>query len=206
MNLFFHPTAITRIVCACLLASLCVINPQSAIRNPPSNIPPSAIRHPQSNIHPSLFTHKFHVTNAQLEYNAAAQSAEIVIRVFADDFQTAISKHAGQDTKLDRPEHWKDKTRAALILSYINASFALKNKAGRPVKLSWIGMEGQADMFWLYVEGKIPGGLAGAQLRNRLHCELFDDQVNVVTAKFQGKQVGMMFEPKDEFREIVIKN
>ncbi|MFN7944440.1 MAG: DUF6702 family protein [Blastocatellia bacterium] len=146
--------------------------------------------------------HKFHVSNSQVEYNQSAQSAEIIVRVFADDFQNAISRHAGREVRLDRPEDWKDKTKTALIVAYLNDNFVLKTRAGRPVKLTWVGMEGMADMFWIYVEGRMPGGLAGAQLKNRIHCELFDDQVNVVTAKFQGRQVGLMFEPKDEFKPI----
>ncbi|HZS09672.1 MAG TPA: DUF6702 family protein [Blastocatellia bacterium] len=150
--------------------------------------------------------HKFHVTNSQIEYNQTEQSAEIIVRVFADDFQSAISRHSGREVKLDRSADWKDKAKAALILSYLNENFVLKNKAGRQVKLSWVGMEGVADMFWIYVEGKMTGGMAGAQLKNRLHCELFDDQVNVVNTKFEGKQVGLMFEPKDGFKSITEKS
>jgi hypothetical protein len=150
----------------------------------------------------TLYFHRFHVSNSQIAYNRTAQSVEIIVRVFADDFQNAISKHAGREVRLDRPEDWKDKVKTALIVSYLNDNFVLKTKAGRPVKLMWVGMEGMADMFWIYVEGRMPGGLAGAQLRNHLHCELFDDQVNVVTVKFSGKQVGLMFESKDGFKSI----
>lgn len=154
----------------------------------------SAIRHPNF--------HKFHVSNSQLEYKPSAQSVEIIVRVFADDFQAAISRHAGREVRLERPEDWQDKAKTALIVAYLNDNFVLKTKAGRPVRLTWVGMEGMADMFWIYVAGRMPGGLVGAQLKNRMHCELFADQVNVVTAKFQGKQVGLMFEPKDEFKII----
>jgi hypothetical protein len=159
----------------------------------PGNLP-SAIR--------KLHFHKFHVSNSQIEYNQTAQSVEVVIRVFADDFQHAISRRSGREIRFDRPEDWKDKAKTELILAYLNENFVVKNKTGRPVKLSWVGMEGMADMFWIYLEGKMPGGLVGAQIRNRVHCELFDDQVNVLTAKFQGRQIGLMFEPKDDFKLI----
>ena len=92
------------------------------------------------------------------------------------------------------------------MLAYLNENFVVKSKSGGQVKLTWVGMEGVAEMFWIYVEGKMPGGIAGAQLKNRLHCELFDDQVNVLNTKFQGKQVGKMFEPKDEFKSITEKS
>jgi hypothetical protein len=46
----------------------------------------------------------------------------------------------------------------------------------------------------------MPGGLEGAQIRNKIFCELFDDQVNIVNAKHQGKRIGLMFESKDDFK------
>ena len=87
-----------------------------------------------------------------------------------------------------------------LVMAYLRSNFELKNKAGRPVALSWNGIEGQPDMFWIFVKGRAPGGLEGAQLRNKIFCELFDDQVNIVNAKHQGKQIGLMFEAKDDFK------
>lgn len=149
--------------------------------------------------------HKFHVSNSQIEFNPATQSAEIIIRVFADDFQAALSQFADREVKTDRPEDWKDRTKTALIMNWLNRNFVVKDKTGRAIRLSWVGMEGMADMFWIYVEGKMPGGLVGAQVKNHIICDLHQDQVNVVTAKFQGKQIGMMFEAKDEFKLITDK-
>jgi hypothetical protein len=63
-------------------------------------------------------------------------------------------------------------------------------------------MELQADMIWVYVEGKLPGGLGGAQLRNRLMQELFEDQVNIVNFKYDGKQTGTMFNGQDGFKVV----
>lgn len=157
-------------------------NPQSAIRNP--------------------HFHKFHATIAQLEYNAKEQSVEAVIRFFADDFETAISQHAKREIKFNTPQALKDKANSDAVFSYVRERFELKGKNGSPVKLTWVGMEVQADMVWVYFEGKLPGGLSGAQLRNRLMQELFDDQVNIVNFKFDGKQTGTMFNLQDGFKVV----
>ncbi len=146
--------------------------------------------------------HKFHVSVTQIEYNLKAQSAEITIRVFADDLETALSQHAKRRVKLDPATANKDKQVGETVLAYLRGSFALKGKTGRPVKLNWVGMEWQADMFWLYVEGKLPNGLEGAQLRNKVFQELFEDQVNIVNSKIDGKQIGLMFDTKDDFKLI----
>lgn len=157
-------------------------NPQSAIRNP--------------------YFHKFHVSVTQIEYNPKGQSAEITIRVFADDLENALSQYSKRSVKLDPATANKDKQVGETVLAYLRGAFELKGKTGRPVKLNWVGMEWQADMFWLYVEGKLPNGLEGAQLRNKVLQELFEDQVNIVNSKIDGKQIGLMFDAKDDFKLI----
>ena len=137
-----------------------------------------------------------------LEHKPKAQSAEIVIRVFADDLETALSQHAKRRVKIDPATANKDKQLGQTVIAYLRDNFQLKTKAGRPVTLSWVGLEWQTDMFWLYVEGKLPSGLEGTQLRNKVFNELFEDQVNIVNSKIDGKQIGLMFDPKDEFKLI----
>ena len=146
--------------------------------------------------------HKFHATITQLEYNAKEQSVEAVIRFFADDFETAISQHAKREIKFNTPQALKDKANSEAVFGYVRERFELKGKNGNTVKLAWVGMEIQADMVWVYFEGKLPGGLSGAQLRNRLMQERFDDQVNIVNFKFDGKQTGMMFNVHEGFKVV----
>ena len=144
--------------------------------------------------------HRVHVSVTNLEFNQPRQTVEIVIRVFMDDLENALSLRAKRAVKIDPATAGKDRQVVELVMTYLRSSFELKNKAGRTVALSWNGIEGQPDMFWIFVKGRTPGGLEGAQLRNKIFCELFDDQVNIVNAKHQGKQVGLMFESKDDFK------
>ncbi len=154
---------------------------------------------------PPASAHKVHVSVAQIEFDQPKQKVGIVIRVFTDDLENALSQHAKRTVKIDPEKAGRDRRLGALILAYLRDNFELKNGAGRQVKLNWVGIEAQVDMFWLYVEGRMAGGLEGAQVRNRIFCELFDDQVNIVNAKVQGKQFGLMFESKDGFKAITPK-
>lgn len=147
-------------------------------------------------------SHKIHVSVAHLEFDQAKQTVEIVIRVFTDDLENALSRRAKRQVKLDPATAGKDRQVSELVMAYLRGAFELKNKAGRPVILAWSGIEGQMDMFWIYLKGRMPGGLEGAQMRNKIFCELFDDQVNIVNAKHKGKQIGLMFEPKDDFKPL----
>jgi len=165
------------------------------------NIPHSAFPTPHSPL-PTPCPHKVHISVTNLEFNQPKQTVEIVIRVFTDDLENALSRSGSRTVKIDPASAGKNRRVGDLVMAYLRSNFELKNKAGRPVTLSWNGIEGQIDMFWLYVKGRMPGGLEGAQMRNKIFCELFDDQVNIVNAKQQGKQIGLMFESKDDFKAI----
>jgi hypothetical protein len=169
------------------------------------NVPHSLFPTPHSPL-PTPHPHKIHVSVTNLEFNQPKQMVEIVIRVFTDDMENALSLRAKRVVKIDPATADKDRQIIELVMAYLRSSVELKNNAGRPVALSWDGIErlpgGAADMFWIYVKGRMQGGLDGAQIRNKIFCELFDDQVNIVNAKHQGKQIGLMFESKDDFKAL----
>ena len=168
----------------------------------------SSLANPQWNSLSNSSLHKIHVSIAQLEYNQKSQSVEITLRVYTDDLENAVSQHSKRPVKIDPATANKDKRVGEAILAYVRNSLELKSKSGSLVKLNWVRMEWQVDMYWLYLEGRLPGasgnsnGLDGAQLRNKIFCDLFDDQVNIVNTKIHEKQVGLMFEAKDGFKII----
>jgi hypothetical protein len=151
---------------------------------------------------PTPHPHKIHVSVTNLIFDQPKQTVDIVIRVFTDDLENALSQRAKRAVKIDPATAGKDRQVIEQVMAYLRSNFELKNMAGRPVTLSWNGIEGQMDMFWIYVKGRMPGGLEGAKLRNKIFCELFGDQVNIVNAKHQGKQIGLMFESKDDFKAL----
>lgn len=166
------------------------------------------LANPKSNRFNDIAAHKLHLSVTQLDYNQKSQSVEIVLRVYADDLENAVSQHAKRPIKIDPTTANKDKRTGEAILAYLRNGFELKSPSGTRVKLAWVGMELQMDMYWLRLEGKMSAvpantnGLDGAQLKNKVFCELFADQVNIVNTKIREKQVGLMFEAKDDFKVI----
>lgn len=150
--------------------------------------------------------HQVHVSITQIEFDQTRQSVEVVIRVFADDLENALSRHLKRPVKIDAATDGRNKEAGEMAIAYLRSCFELRSKNGRQVKLNWAGMEGQADLFWLYIEGKMPGGIDGAQLKNRIFFELFDDQVNIVNTIHRGKQIGLMYEVKDGMKVITEKS
>lgn len=153
---------------------------------PPSPFPPISRAHAAA--------HKFHVSFTQIEYNATEKTAEITLRVFADDLENALSQRSGKSVKLDH------KDAPALIAAYLRETLEMKGRNGQVKKLVWIGMEPKADVALLYVEVKMPEGLSGTQLRHRVFFELFEDQVNQVLLKSANDKSSLEFKRGDNYK------
>lgn len=141
--------------------------------------------------------HTFHTSLMSLEYNHQEQLVEISLQVYTHDLETILTRRAGKDVRLD-----KTPGAAALIFAYLKDTITLKNGAGETRPLSWVGMEAQSDRVWLYFESKMPEGLAGAQLRDRLFFELLEDQLNLVHLKDEDTKNDLTFKPGDDFKPL----
>ena len=137
---------------------------------------------------PVSAAHKFYTSLAQVEYNAESRTAEVALRVFADDFELALTRRARRRVSLDRT---KDADR--LALAYLRDTFEIRNRDGQTKPLKWVGMELRSGVAWLYFEAEMPEGLAGARLRDHVLFELFEKQVNTVTIRHQGGRTDLVF-------------
>lgn len=136
-----------------------------------------------------LAPHTFHASLAQIEFNAGAGTAEIAIRLFTDDLESALSKRSGRRIRMDVTPSAEE-----LTLAYVREVFEVVGADGQPRALSWVGAEATVNTVWVYLEAKMPGGLAGARVVNRIFFELFDDQVNTVNVRQGEERASLVFE------------
>jgi hypothetical protein len=132
--------------------------------------------------------HKFYTSLAQVEYNSEEKTAEVALRVFADDLELALTRRAGREVSLDRT-----KEADRLVLAYLRDTFEIRNRDGEAKALKWVGMELRAGVAWLYFEAEMPEGLGGARLRDHVLFELFDEQVNTVSVRYPGARGDLVF-------------
>ena len=142
--------------------------------------------------------HKFHTSFTEADYNAAERSLQIALRTFPDDLENVLSRRGGKAVRLDRK-----KEAEPLLAAYLRETFQLKNARGEAVKLSWIGMDAGVDSAWLYFEAHLPEGPAGTQLRHQFMFDLYDDQINLVNIKRDGKKHALTFKNGDGFQTLV---
>jgi hypothetical protein len=125
--------------------------------------------------------HPMHTAVAELVQQAPALPVSISLRVFADDFGAAVPAApdgAATDSAMAR---------------YLRGTFALADRTGRPVRLTWAGAARAGDVITLRLRAEVPGGLAGARVTSLVLCDRFEDQVNIVRAVYAGRAATLLF-------------
>jgi hypothetical protein len=125
--------------------------------------------------------HPMHTTVTEVVQEDGRGQVSIQVRVYLDDLRSAVlppDGAAAADSAMAR---------------YLRATFALADRTGRPVRLTWLGAEPTGDVILLRLRGEVPGGLAGARVTSLVLCERFEDQVNVVRAEYAGRATTLLF-------------
>jgi hypothetical protein len=120
--------------------------------------------------------HPLHTTLTEVTVDATAHTVRAVVRVFADDFGTALARHVHAATP-PAGRAWDD-----AAASYLAAALSIADRANRPIALHSCGTRRSADLLWICLEGTTPESVRELRGRNSILCDLFDDQVNIVQA------------------------
>jgi hypothetical protein len=125
--------------------------------------------------------HPMHTTVTEVVQEDARGDVSIQVRVYVDDLRAAVFLPAGTSGA------------DSAMARYLRATFALADRMGRPVRLSWAGAEPTGDVILLRLRGEVPGGLTGARVTSLVLCERYEDQVNVVRAEYAGRTTTLLF-------------
>jgi hypothetical protein len=128
----------------------------------------------------ALVLHPLHTTLTQLGFDPRDGTALVTIRVFADDFRAAA--HGESDSTAFR---------------YVAAGFTLTNGEGRALTLAWCGARRTGAWVWLCLRAAAPSGLAGLRVHARLLFDVYEDQINIVQARYEGRHVSLLFSRGD---------
>lgn len=141
--------------------------------------------------------HPLHSTITELTEDRAHGVVRATIRVFADDFGTAVT-HMRKGALPATPGAAWD----AAALAYVSATFGFADRAGRPMAMRSCGTKRTTDLLWICVETTSAEGLAALAVRNGILSDLFDDQVNVVQASVGGARKSLLFTKGDRAKAI----
>jgi hypothetical protein len=140
----------------------------------------------------SVSAHPIHRSIAEADYNRVTAKLEVAVRVFADDFEAALSARAGRKISLEKtPTAELD----ALARAYLVQHFTVKSPDGAAVTLEWRGRElkdGESEL-WLYFEVALPGGMDGAKVHHGVLFDQFRDQLNSLLVRDGDRKLTLFF-------------
>ncbi len=129
--------------------------------------------------------HPFHVSVCDIEFNQKSSSLEISQRIFLDDLEEALRKTSGW-TNLDVMNPTDKKRFDALLKDYLLKNLEVLAN-GKKLTLTYLGHEIEADAMWCYIEVTQLNNLNSIEVTNGVLLETFDDQINIVHIKREGK-------------------
>ena len=133
------------------------------------------------------YGHKFYTSMTQVEYNDKTRSAEVIMNIFTDDLEAAVSNHFNRKIKTS------DKDFAALCYQYISGRFQMKDTQNHTLKNNYAGLEFNRDMVSIYFEIKLPQGLNETRIRQAALLEVYNEQTNIVNLRNGKSRTSLVF-------------
>lgn len=140
--------------------------------------------------------HPLHTTLTELTEDRTRGTVRATIRVFADDFGTAVARHARART-LAPGAAWD-----AAAFAYVASAFTVAHRSGGALALRSCGLRRAGEVVWVCLETTSAAGLAPLMVRNAVLTDLFDDQVNIVQATVAGARRSVLFTRGDRAKAL----
>lgn len=149
----------------------------------------------------SFFSHDFHVSKCELNYDLEDQAVEIVMHVFLDDLERAIEEREGVVLNLFTEKEFSSSD--SLISSYMKEAFVLAS-ADRDLEYQIIGKEMSEDLsaVWIYAEAPAQKNIDEFYIKYNLLTEVFADQENILQCRISGKNKKFIrFDVEDQVKK-----
>lgn len=142
------------------------------------------------------FVHPIHVSVTDIEFDEERKALEITSHIFLDDIEKHI-RILKKEPYLDILKPGDKYTTDGLIKNYLADRFAIKVN-GKPVDYNYLGFEREAGAIFVYIEVEKVKKLKSISVRNETLLALYDDQVNLVHVKVDGKIRSLKLEEGNE--------
>lgn len=148
------------------------------------------------------WSHPFHTSVAECDWNPQSKRWEISLRVHAGDIEIALTQFAGKKLNIESDESQKT------ICEYLSNRFRISGQsAARSLKptdfasstisdktqssevgnrLHWLGQELEGNWAWFYFEMEPSADLESPVLVSQLLTEVNEDQINIISMRQAG--------------------
>ncbi|MDD5151372.1 MAG: peptidase E [Flavobacterium sp.] len=130
--------------------------------------------------------HPLHVSTTEISYNSKQKSVEIVCKLFTDDFENALRKQ--NQTKIDLSASVLHNEMDVIIKKYIqnHLQITINGKKQAP---KYIGFEIDREVVNVYLEIESAKPFEKIKIDNKILCDFFEDQMNIVHVELLGKRI-----------------
>ena len=134
---------------------------------------------------PSFSLHPIHVSVCDIEYDEESKSLEIVQKIFLDDLEKAIRVQLN-DPQMDITKPGKDRTTDELVKNYLQRHLKI-GVNGKEESYNYLGHKLEVDALHAYLEVEKIKKLNSLEVFSDILTTEYDDQVNLVHVKVDGK-------------------
>ena len=134
--------------------------------------------------------HPLHTTLTELT-TLPDGTAQIVVRVFLDDFSAAVTR------RVPTPGAPIPVPSDSAVARYLGETVLLTDGAGRRAPLVLAGMRRTDDLLWVTLRAPTVQSTTGAHLTMRVLFDRWDDQVNIVQCAFGARRQTLLFTKRE---------
>ncbi|GAB4183824.1 MAG: hypothetical protein Tsb002_06300 [Wenzhouxiangellaceae bacterium] len=133
------------------------------------------------------WSHPYHESLAELEWNQASGRWEVALRVLPEDLEDAVSAFTGRRSVIDATPGMDQ-----AVAAYLQHRFQIRTVGGEQLStLHWVGKQVDHKAAWLYFELEAPA--PPVELRNTVLFERQPQQINRVLLWVQGQRQAVDF-------------
>lgn len=141
--------------------------------------------------------HKYYVSTTEMYFKPDKDQLQLVVRVFTDDFETALSQFSNQSIRLD-PDNTSKTGLDSLMTSYFNNHFVFYELPAAS-QFSFVGWEYKQDQTVMYASYDGLESLTKLAWSNTFLMDVFPDQKNIVILSSLGKKKSFLHTREQEF-------
>ncbi len=143
--------------------------------------------------------HPLHLSVTNIDI--VGDSVKVAIRVFKDDFLAVVMAF----NNTDKPFDFSDTNSKGndYIKAYINKMFKL-NSSTKNINLKYTKKQVDDLSVWIYLEGVLNSNDISLDIENRLFCNWFGDQNNIVIVSYAGNEKGYEFSASETKKTITL--
>ncbi len=139
------------------------------------------------------FTHPFHVSRCEIDFNDQETAMQITLHLFIDDIELALEDAYPKPLRIATRR--EAKVVDSLLIDYLNQHLAISNGT-QLLDYEFIGKEASKDWsaIYCYFEAPIESFPEKLKIKNSILTDIFDDQQNMLTiTRSENKKWDAMF-------------